>query len=272
MILRNEQACLGQLNLIEINKIIPVNCYMQGLSIGYGRKREFDKQWESKRFSLFKPMVCEPNLYINYTTINLASPIKYEPEHPVKLEELVEQIEYFCERAREHDPLVEQRMVIGDAEILEIPEDFIGEDKWKHGRENDKLLDGVFGFIGYFKKQMKVLGLKDGPINIITPGHTLMPADLVKVEMIKTKPARGNLLKKPELNRYDVVKIFEAEEINKNTNIEWIGEMFPKLLASKILTIRIMEGRKDLGPMRFIAESCELSDIDNFLKSLGEAN
>ena len=105
---KTEQACLGQLNLTEIDKTLPICCYVQNVSIAYGRKWEFDEPWESRRFTDFKPMVCKPNLYINYTSIDLASPLKYVPEHPATLEEFVEQLEYFCERAREYDPLAEQ--------------------------------------------------------------------------------------------------------------------------------------------------------------------
>jgi len=230
-------------------------------SIAYCRTHEKDLPFDTEgQINTFRVMQSAKTLYIPHQTIEFSSPIFMNNNKPIQWNDFVDDVKLFYDIAFQYDPNAENRTYIGDMVLLEIPDDYIRDNKWKHNPliEDDPLYDGIWCKFGYFLKEYKLLGAKN--LGNMLPGQCTKPADLVKIELVKTKRARGNFAKNGgiircyEWNNGKKYSI-EEKEILKNTSIEWIKANFPTIYDAGILNIRQCEGNWE-ATKRFRAKTC----------------
>jgi hypothetical protein len=252
---------LSSLKISDLNRLLPINIYVHSISIAYCRSHARDKIFDTEgQIRTFKINVSAETLYVPKQTIEFSSPIYMDNRKPIQWTDFSDDLQTFYDIAFQYDPNAENRTYIGDIVLLEIPEDYIGKDKWKHTPldEDDPLYDGVLCKYGYFLKEYKIL---NADLGNMLPGQCTKPADLNRIDIVKTKRANGNLIKNRGIircyhwNNGSIYSIKE-DDILKNTSTEWVRANFPTMCDADILNIRKCEGNWEVTK-RFRATSCE---------------
>lgn len=250
---------LSSLKISDLSKLLPNNVYVHSVSICYTRTHSRDMPLDTNGdITTFRIMKSGETLYIPHQTIEFSSPIFMDNRKPIEWIDFVNDVQAFYDTAFDYDPNAENRTYIGDIVLLEIPSDYIGENKWKHSPmdEDDSLYDGIWCKFGYFLKNYKILGADLGDM---LPGQCTKPADLIRVDLVKTKRARnfekpGQVIRCYHWNNGTIHTINE-KEIIKNISPEWLRANFPTIYDTGILNIRQCEGNWEITK-RFRATAC----------------
>ena len=251
---------LSSLKISDLNRLLPNNLYVHSVSIAYCRTHERDMPLDTEgKINTFRVMQSAKTLYIPLQQIEFSSPIFMNNKKPAQWNDFIDDTKMFYNIAFQYDPNAENRTYIGDLVLLEIPDDYIGENKWKHTPldEDDPLYDGVICKFGYFLKGYKILNADLGDM---LPGQCTKPADLARIDIVKTKRARGNFRKNGGVVRCfhwnnGKIHTINEQDILKNTSVEWIKANFPTIYDAGILNIRQCEGNWEVTK-RFRASVC----------------
>ena len=250
---------LSSLKIKDFNHL-PNNIYVHSVSISYCRSHAKDMPLDAEgAINTFKIMQSANTLYIPHQPIEFSTPIFMNNNKPIEWNDFASDIKSFYDIAFEYDPNAENRTYIGDIVLLEIPKDYIGANKWKHTPldENDPLYDGIWCKFGYFLKSYKILNADLGDM---LPGQCTKPANLARIDLVKTKRAKGNFRGSGGIIRcyhWNNGKIHTIDEkkILKNTSEEWIKANFPTLYGAGVLNIRQCEGNWEVTK-KFRATAC----------------
>ena len=259
--------CLNSLKISDLSKNLPRNVYPHSVGIQYTRRWSSDKPIDQPDITIFKIYKTKENLYIPHQPILFNHPLFFNNtnlnasgERCYSWGDFVEQLKIFKELAFTTDPYAEERLYIGEMILLEIPADYTtDENKWKHTPldSDDALYDDVPIMFHYFLKSYKVLGADLGDI---LPGGCTKPADLVQIDLTKTKRTKGDLIKNKGVIRcyhHDKknVHVIKEKEILQNASMEWAEATFPGLFESGMVSIRECEGDCEMKK-RFRARAC----------------
>ena len=244
-------------NIFEVKNRLPANAWIVACEIGMNRTYIDDKPFELMgNFPMVFMSAEKP--YIKSHIEKFTFPLYYNGGKTWK--QFVSNLQNITQWGIKHDPNITEKLYLSDIVIAQIPIDYIVEDIDTSTPldEDNKIYDGIPLSFFYFCGTDKFLHADLGDLS---PNTCTKTADLVKVELTKTKRSKGNLMKRRDVRCWLTKNIHTIEGKKlRNPTPEFIRSLMPSLWNTGLIEIRECSGAYK-EPTTFIAETCRRLNI-----------
>lgn len=246
-------------DVTELRAHLPKNVWVTAISPQMNRTEIDDKA--SDDFPDFPPIYMSAEKpYIKSHREKLGFPLYYNGGKSWDL--FASNLKIIIEKGLKYDPNIAEKIYLSNIVLARVPPDYVKDDKFAHTPSDldDSLYDDVPLTFLYFLGTDKFIHADLGKLS---PNRCSKTADLVRVEITKTKRARGDLLKRPDVRCWITkdIHIIEGKEL-RNPTPEFIKSLMPELWRSDLVRIRECKGEYKM-PTTFITEECKQFSIHN---------
>lgn len=240
-------------DILEIKQRLPSNVWIVALNIRMNRTEIDDKPYEIMGdFPMIHMSAEKP--YIKSHNEKFTFPLYYNGGRTWN--KFTNNLEEIIQWGIKYDPNIAERIYLNNVVLAQIPSDYVPDDiESSTPLDNDNpIYDGVPLSFFYFVGTDKFL---HADLGNLSPNTCTKTADLVKVELTKTKRARGNLIKRRDVRCWLTTKIHVVEGTQlRNPTPEYIKSLMPDLWNVGLIQIRECTGEYKM-PTTFIAEACK---------------
>jgi hypothetical protein len=240
-------------NILEVKQKLPNNAWIVACEIELNRTTMDDRPYEIMGDF---PMVfmSEPKPYIKPHVEKFTFPLYYNggktwPQFAGNLQSIVEW-------GIKYDPKIADKMYLSNVVLAQIPIDYVTKemDSSTPLDDDNKLYDGIPLSFFYFCGTDKYLNTDLG---CLSPGSCTKTADLVKVELTKTKRARGDLIKRKDVRCWLTkdIHVIDGKQL-RNPTPDYIKSLMPSLWNTGLIQIRECNGSYKESTT-FLSETCK---------------
>jgi len=239
-------------DILEVKQRLPSNVWIVALNVRMNRTEIDDKPFELMGDFPMVYMSAEKP-YIKSHTEKFTFPLYYNGGR--NWNNFTGNLEEIIKWGLKYDPNIGEKIYLNNVVLAQIPSDYVSEDiDSSTPLDNDnQIYDGIPLSFFYFMGTDKFVNVDLGKLS---PNTCTKTADLVRIELTKTKRAKGNLIKRRDVRCWITKKmpVIEGKQL-RNPTPEYIKSLMPDLWNANLIQIRECTGEYAM-PSTFNAESC----------------
>lgn len=240
-------------DILEIRNRLPSNVWIVALNVRMNRTEMDDEPYVLMGdFPMVHMSAAKP--YIKSHNEKFTFPLYYNGGRTWN--KFIGNLEDIIKWGLKYDPNIGEKIYLNDVVLAQIPSSYVTEDiDSSTPLDNDNpIYDDVPLSFFYFMGTDKFIHADLGKLS---PGTCTKTADLVKIELTKTKRAKGNLIKRRDVRCWITKKLvtIEGKQL-RNPTPEYIKSLMPDLWNADLIQIRECTGGYQ-PPSTFIAETCK---------------
>jgi len=244
-------------NLIEVKQKLPKNTWIVACEIGLNRTSIDDKPYEPLGDFPMVYMSAEKP-YIKPHIEKFTFPLYYNGGRTWN--QFTDNLQNIVKWGLQYDPNTADKMYLSNVVIAQIPDDYVRENiEYSTPLDNDnKIYDEIPLSFLYFSGTDKFLNTDLGSLS---PNSCTKTADLIRIELTKTKRTRGDLIKRKDVRCWHTkdIHVIEGKQLN-NPTPEYIKALMPSLWSVGLIQIRECTGGYKESTT-FISETCKRLSI-----------
>jgi len=244
-------------DVFEVKRRCPKNAWIVALEIQMSRTEMDDKPYELMGDFPMVFMSAEKP-YIKRHLEKFTFPLYYNGGRTWN--QFTENLNSIVDWGLGYDPNIVNKIYLSNVILAQLPIDYVPEDA-EHSTplDNDNpIYDGVPLSFLHFYGTDKFLHADLGKLS---PNTCTKTADLVKVEVTKTKRSKGDLIKRRDVRCWITknMHVIEGKQL-RNPTPEYIKSLMPSLWDANLIQIRECTGEYKM-PSTFIADTCKRLNI-----------